>query len=136
MTSKWFWCPKCRKIAPSLTRWQFYRVRLKHTKNPDAGTIFRRIVFMLANPALTIRMAKISLQRIRYGHRSLRCGPCRCDMGLIGDKDPRIFSAPNFEDFLNTAEQTKEAMKAAGFPAEFNHWKHSPDKFIPLTRGH
>lgn len=99
ITGKWFWCPKCKRIAPQLTRRQAFNIRNKMVDEQATETerFVKKIGFFLANPLL---MTRIYFQSFMNCNKSLRCGPCRCDMDLAEVKDSKVRSAPNYEDLV------------------------------------
>jgi len=90
MKKRWFWCPKCNRVAPQLGRLRF--AKLHKTFSFSA----KKIVFALANP---IMMGKLILRSFTDGHKSLSCGPCQQEkMELLAETDSRVISSSNYKD--------------------------------------
>ncbi len=97
MAGKWFWCPKCHRIAPQLTRTEVAKIKSGEPEKNPKRTI-RKIAFTLANPSL---MLKLYFQSFVNRNKSLYCGPCgSVEMELLKNEDPKILSAPNYEDLV------------------------------------
>ncbi len=101
MTGKWFWCPKCHKIAPQLTKREVAKIKSKDEDSDESERnekVIRRIAFTLANPSL---MLKLYFQSFVNRNKSLYCGPCgSIKMELLEKGSPKMLSAPNYEDLV------------------------------------